>query len=627
MEPLIEFASKSYVLSDQLQDNSTYNLISIRWLNKLRTIIQSKDIDKLNTIPILNLDLVDDYFSNILQYDDPQYNCFLNEKLKLNQDYISIPQELWQQLITAIQNFKQIPQEYFTFLVLYKDGTLINKQLKIQLVPLYEGVTNIIEGVQQFSRDWTMQYTIETFEKLLNQQLSIQVPSKNFIKFYIIKNEPKEFKSFIQMLQENQLQIEECKQDLCSLKNGQFLILDIQILNKNFYFKQDDNTIEQRIYINFEESEISKKGFSLYESQQSLINCLLKTYECNDKIRNFIKVNYQKYYNLNEIIEESYYGSQDILCYEQKDIELLNEHSVTITESRYDTVYVNGKPLTVLFDHKMTVKQLAEKLLPQQRFLFECSNNYYTEEINCDMLLYQLPKNYKYHLTKREQFEEELEVIIHRCFAEKVGILQSYKNFDAIRKFYINKQAKYFDLHLAIANLFEETSLSAYKETIFNKKYELIFQTNQQINEKCSFCDLKLCNNCIVKFIDQKMNLKVNKIVVYAIYNQPIQIESQKPEIINKYNLEDYFDFQTKDEEFLILNINQDQIVSNLLFYPQQIHKYKLCGLIEKIDRFNYQSYCRLKDQWILFNKEGYQQLEVLKPNLKVTKLLYEKID
>lgn len=30
-------------------------------------------------------------------------------------------------------------------------------------------------------------------------------------------------------------------------------------------------------------------------------------------------------------------------------------------------------------------------------------------------------------------------------------------------------------MHLEIANLFEETNFTTYKETIFNKKYELIF--------------------------------------------------------------------------------------------------------------------------------------------------------
>lgn len=94
------------------------------------------------------------------------------------------------------------------------------------------------------------------------------------------------------------------------------------------------------------------------------------------------------------------------------------------------------------------------------------------------MLLCQIPKNYIYNLTKRQQYEEELEITINRCFIENVGILKSYKNFDVIRKLYINKQAKFFDLHLEIANLYEETNLVAYKETIFNKKYELIFQTN-----------------------------------------------------------------------------------------------------------------------------------------------------
>lgn len=30
-------------------------------------------------------------------------------------------------------------------------------------------------------------------------------------------------------------------------------------------------------------------------------------------------------------------------------------------------------------------------------------------------------------------------------------------------------------MHLEIANLFDETNLATYKDTIFNKKYELIF--------------------------------------------------------------------------------------------------------------------------------------------------------
>ncbi|CAD8053831.1 unnamed protein product [Paramecium primaurelia] len=627
MEALIDCITKCQEFKDQFQDNSTYNLISIKWLNRSKKITQTQDINNLKKIPSLNLDLVDDYYSNIIAYDEPQYNYFLNEKLKLNIDYLCISQDLWQSLVVALQNLQQNSLEYYTFQTLFKDGTFINKNLKIQLIPLYEGVTNIIEGFQCFSRDWTIQQTIQIFEKLLNQQLTIQVPQNNFIKFYMFKNEPQDFRQFIKLFHENQLLFEEFKQDIQYLKNGQFLIIDIQALNKKFSIKQENNILEQRIHIHLEETEISNKGFSVYESQESLLSCLFKNYECSDKIRNFINTNSKDHFNLNEIIEESYYGSQAILYYEQKDFELLKEHSITITESRYETVYVNRQPQKVLFDHNMTVKQLAEKFLPQSGYLFECSNNYYTEIINPDMLLCQIPKNYIYNLTKRQQYEEELEITINRCFIENVGILKSYKNFDVIRKLYINKQAKFFDLHLEIANLYEETNLVAYKETIFNKKYELIFQTNQQGNEKCSYCDLKLCNNCIVKFIDQKLNLKINKVVIYAIYNQPIQIEREKPNIIKNYNLEDYFNFYKSEEEFLILDINQDQINQQVLSYPQQIHTYQLCGLIEKIDRSNYQTYCKIKEKWVLFNKEGYKQVEGIMQNLKVAKLFYEKIN
>lgn len=55
------------------------------------------------------------------------------------------------------------------------------------------------------------------------------------------------------------------------------------------------------------------------------------------------------------------------------------------------------------------------------------------------MLLCQLPKNYTYNLSKRQLFEEELEITINRCIVENVGILKSYKNFDVIRKLIINK--------------------------------------------------------------------------------------------------------------------------------------------------------------------------------------------
>ncbi|CAK71111.1 unnamed protein product (macronuclear) [Paramecium tetraurelia] len=627
MEPLIECISKCQEYKDQFLDNSIYYLISIKWLNKSKIIAQTQDINKLNTISILNLDLVDDYYSNILSYDDPLYNYFLNEKSKLNIDYLCIPQDLWESLVTTLQNLNKIPLEYYTFKTLFKDGTFINKNLKIQLIPLYEGVTNIIEGVQCFSRDWTIQDINQNFEKLLNQQLTIQVPPKNFIKFYALKNVPQDFKQLVKWFHENQLVVEEFKFDTHQLNNGQFLILDIQVLNRNFYFKQDNNHLDQRIHISLEETEISNKGFSVYESQQSLLSCLFKNYESSNKIRNFIKNNFKDYFNLNEIIEESYYGSQAVLCYESKDIELLKEHSVTITESRHDTVYVNGQPQKVFFDHKMTVKQLAEKFLPESDFLFECSNNNYTETINPDTPLCQLPKDYIYNLNKRQQSEEELEITINRCFVEKVGILKSYRNFDAIRKIYINKQSKFFDLHVEIANIFEETNLTDYKEKIFNKKYELIFQTNQQGNERCSFCDQKLCNNCIVKFIDQKLILKMNKVVVYAIYNEPIQNEREKPEIIKNYNLEDYFDFQKTEEEFLILDINQDQIHTHQMSYPLSIHKYQLCGLIENIDRSNYQCYCKIQEKWTLFNNEGFKQADEIVQNLKVVKLFYEKIN
>lgn len=65
-----------------------------------------------------------------------------------------------------------------------------------------------------------------------------------------------------------------------------------------------------------------------------------------------------------------------------------------------------------------------------------------------------MPLDYIYNLTEANTEEDLIEVTVHKCIMENDGILKTYKNFDVIRKFEISNNLKFFDLHLAIANLY-----------------------------------------------------------------------------------------------------------------------------------------------------------------------------
>ncbi|CAD8160051.1 unnamed protein product [Paramecium octaurelia] len=605
-------------------------LLSKSWI---QTFINSVKFDNKQNMQIkpINHDIVDETKSNVLQYQDDIYNSFLKDNLRINVDYIYISEQIWKHLNTLYDGYCIKRQ--------LRNSNQINEFIIFHFIPVYQTQSHFIEGIQQFDSSWNISQIISHLENALQNQLSVQTPKRNFISLYTLKNENQT--SFIQIIQEvkeKRIEVEKIE-ELAQMSHKKYIILDIKLLNKGFFFEKNQqiNQDNSEILLNQEYIENCRRGLSLFENQQTLLSCMLKCYENIDIIRSEILCNFtQKYKNLKQIIQESYYGFTDYVYYDLMDYEFLEEKLVVITKSRYDAVYIYNKENRIIINNQRNIKQLVESLLihPQLQcdfnsVLFECSNEYYTEEIDFAKPAYNLKEGYKYQLRKlmwqerNINNEDRIEIRVHQCTYENIGY-QSYKPFAPILKCYISQQAKFQDLHILIANLFEEVNFENYKESRLNKKYSLFFQTDQQGSIKCTFCQQKLCNNCQVPFNDKALKFGRRVINIFVVYeDMPSVTSAYQPEIIDNYFLREYFEVDWAQDKILILNINQEQIKPYNIKYYFDSHLYQLQGIIEKVSQNEYQCYCLKQQQWYKYTQNKFQMVDHLDDDLNVVKLFY----
>ncbi|CAK71410.1 unnamed protein product (macronuclear) [Paramecium tetraurelia] len=605
-------------------------LLSKNWI---QTFINSVKFDNQQNIPMkpINHDIVDETKSNVLQYQDDIYNSFLKDNLRRNVDYIYISQQIWSHLNSLYDGYCIKRQ--------LRNLNQINEFIIFHFIPVYQFQQHFIEGIQQFDSSWNMSQIISHLENALQNQLSFQTPKTNFISLYTLKNENQtSFVQIVQEVKEKRIEVENIK-EITQLRNKKYILLDIKLLNKGFFFEktQQINQDKNEGLLNQEYIENCRRGLSLFENQQTLLSCMLKCYENIDAIRNEILCNLTyKYQNLKQIIQESYYGFTDYVYYDLMDYEFLEEKQVLITKSRYDAVYIYNNENRIIINNQRNIKQLVESLLihPQLQcdfnsVLFECSNEYYTEEIDFAKPAYSLKEGYKYQLRKlmwqerNINNEDKIEIRVHQCIYENIGY-QQYKPFAAILKCYISQQAKFSDLHLLVANLFEEINFENYKELRLNKRYSLYFQTDQQGSIKCTFCQQKLCNNCQVPFNDKSLKFGSRVINIYVVYEEMLSVTSAyQPEIFDNYFLRQYFEVDWAKDKILILNINQEQIKPYNIKYYFDSHLYQLQGIIEKVSQNEYQCYCLKQQQWYKYTKNKFQMVDHLDDDLNVVKLFY----
>ncbi|CAD8071379.1 unnamed protein product [Paramecium sonneborni] len=645
----------------QFQTEANYpNILYIISLNWVQKLIHSVKLDAKENVPMkpINHDIIDETKSNVIQYEDEQFNTFLKDNLQLNVDYIYINEQIWSSLNNIYPGYCVKRQ--------LRNQNQINQFILFNFIPVYKSQKYYIDGIQQFDSDWTFQQIISQLEKALQNQLSLQTPKQNFIKLYVLKNENQtNLNKIVQELKDKKIELE-IIENKDQLLNKKYLIMDIKEYKKGYYFQQSltKNEIVNEDQLSQECIENCRKGLSIFEDQQSLLSCMLKCYECIDAIRNQIfndssekqeqkygireLANYdifedqtvidssQKYQNLKEILEESYYGFSEYVYYDLLNYEFFEEKQVTITKSRYDAVYIYNNENRIIINNQKNIRQLVESLLghPQlycdfNSVLFESSNEFYTEDIDFMKPAYSLKEGYTYQLRKlmwqehNINNEDRIEIRVHQCIYENLGY-QEYKPFAPIQKCYISQWGKFQDLHLLIANLFEEINYDNYKEHRLNKKYTMYFQTDQQGQIKCSFCMQKFCNNCQVPFNDKPLKFGKRIINIYVIY-QDIQCKFSRyqPIIFDNYFLRDYFEVDWAKDKILILNINQDQIKPyNIKYYFESNH-YQLHGIIEKLSQYEYQCYCRKNQQWYKFTQNKYEQVNDLNDDLDVVKLFY----
>ncbi|CAD8156544.1 unnamed protein product [Paramecium pentaurelia] len=605
-------------------------LISLNWVKKF---IDSVKLDGKENLPMkpINHDIIDELKTNILQYQDEIYNSFLKDNLRYNVDYIYINEQIWSYLNTLYGGYcikRQITNQ-----------NQINQLFNFHFIPVHQSQQYYIEGIQQFDTSWNIQQIISHIEQSLQNQLSFQIPRKNFIKLYTLKNENQT--NFVQIIKEiktKKIELEKIE-DLAQLHNKKYIIMDIKLFNKEFFFEQtlQINQVKNEDLLNQEYIENCRKGLSIFEDQQTLLSCMLKCYENIDIIRNEIIYNSnEKYQNLQEILKESYFGFSEYVYYELLDYEFLQEKQVIITKSRYDAVYIYNNENRIIINNQKNIRQLVESLLSHPQLqcdfnsvLFESSNEYYTEDIDFTKPAYSLKEGYKYQLRKlmwqehNINNEDRIEIRVHPCTYENIGY-QQYKPFSPILKCYISQWHKFQDLHLLIANLFEEINFDNYKEFRLNKKYSLYFQTDQQGQTKCTFCKQKLCNNCQVPFNEKALNFGRRVINIYVIYQEIQPIVSRfQPQIFDNYFLRDYFEVDWAQDKILILNINQEQIKPYNIRYYFDSNLYQLQGIIEKVSQNEYQCYCWKQQKWYNFTQNKYQMLDYVNDDLNVVKLFY----
>ncbi|CAD8157695.1 unnamed protein product [Paramecium pentaurelia] len=621
-------------LIEKFQKEQNYHdivyIISKSWV---QTFKDSVKFNCKNNIPMkpINHDIVDETKSNVLQYQDEIYNSFLKDNLKLNVDYIYINQQIWSHLNTLYDGHCIKRQ--------LRNSNQINEFIIYNFIPVYQSQQHFIEGIQQFDSSWNISQIISHLENALQNQLSFQIPKSNFIQLYTLKNENQ--MKFVQIVQEiKEKKIEVIKiEELSQMRDKKYIIMDIKQLKKDFFFEktQQINHDKSETILNQEYIEYCRQGLTIFDDQQTLLSCMLKCYEMIDVIRNEILYNStQKYQNLKQILQESYYGFNEYIYYDLLDYEFLEEKQVVITKSRYDAIYIYNNENRVIINNQKNIRQLVESLLSHPQLqcdfnsvLFECSNEYYTEYIDFTKPAYSLKEGYKFQLRKLMEQEhnindeDKIEIRVHQCTYENIGY-QQYKPFAPILKCFISQQAKFQDLHMLIANLFEEINYENYKEFRLNKKYKLYFQTDQQGLKKCTFCQQKLCNNCQVPFNDKSLNFGSRMINIYVIYDEILNIVSNyQPQYFDNYYLREYFEVDWAKDKILILNINQEQIKPYNIKYYFDSHLYQLQGIIEKVSQNEYQCYCLKQQQWYRFTKNKFQKIDNINDDLNVVKLFY----
>ncbi|CAK66899.1 unnamed protein product (macronuclear) [Paramecium tetraurelia] len=616
-------------------------LISLSWMRKF---IDSVKLDGKENLPMkpINHDIVDETKANILYLQlifkrQSKIQCRLHLRQRINMVIIECKLVIYYKTLYGGYCIKRQ----------IRNQNQINEMIHFHFIPVHQSQKYYIEGIQQFDSSWNIQLVIQHLETALQNQLSFQIPKRNFIQLYTLKNEKQtNFVQIVQELKEKTLEVEKIE-DIIQMKDKKYILMDIKLFNNEFFFQFNSQIIDAKSeeFINQEYLESCRKGLSVFEDQQTLLSCMLKCYENIDAIRNQILQNQnQKYKNLKEILTESYFGFSEYVYYELLDYEFFQEKQVLITKSRYDAVYIYNNENRIIVNNQKNIRQLVESLLghPQLQcdfnsVLFESSNEYYTEDIDFTKPAYGLKEGYKYQLRKLMWQEhninnqDRIEIRVHQCTYENIGY-QQYKPFAPIVKCYISQWHKFQDLHLLIANLFEEINHENYKESRLNKKYKLYFQTDQQGQKQCTYCQQKLCNNCQVPFNEKALNLGTRVINIYVIYEeiQPI-VTRYQPQIFDNYFLRDYFEVDWAQDKILILNINQDQIKPyNLKYYfDSRMHLlnisdlYQLQGIIEKVSQNEYQCYCQKQQQWYQFKQNKFEIVNHLNDDLNVVKLFY----
>ncbi|CAD8065704.1 unnamed protein product [Paramecium sonneborni] len=629
-------------LIQNFQKQQNYpNIVYIISYNWIQNFIDSAKFQGNKLLPMkpINHDIVDEIKSNIIQYQDDIFNSFLKDNLTLNVDYIYINELIWSNLNTLYDGYC-VKRQLTNF-------NQINQFNIFNFIPIYQSQQHYIEGIQQFDSTWNIQQIYTNLENALQNQLLLSIPKSNFIKLYILKNEDQtNFVQIIQELREKKIELE-ILVDTIQLHNKKYIIMDIKQMNKGFYLNQTipTNQIRNEEQISYEYFEDYRKGLSIFEDQQSLLSCMLKCYESIDAIRNQIfNDQSEKYKNLKQILEESYYGFSEYVYYDQLDYEFFEEKQVTITKSRYDAVYIYNNENRIIINNQKNIRQLVESLLSHPQLqcdfnsvLFESSNEYYTEDIDFTKPAYCLKEGYTYQLRKlmcqehNINNEDRIQIRVLQCLYENIGY-QEYKSFAPIQKCYISQWNNLQNLHLLIANLFEEINQENYTQHRLNKKYSLYFQTDQQGQKICSFCLQKFCNNCQVPFNDKPLKFGKRIINIYVIYQEmQIKVPRFQPQIFDNYFLREYFEVDWAQDQILILNINQDQIKPyNVKYYFDSrmylfniSDLYQLYGIIEKVSQSEYQCYCRKNQLWYKFSQNKYEQVDNLNDDLNVIKLFY----